>query len=636
MTAWDDKPTIAALIRRLAESAWHPPDRITPSQWAEQRRALSPEASAKSGGRFTFDLAPWQREVLDSVIDPGIGSIVLMWASQVTGKTETINNIVGYQIDVDPCPILVLQPTGDMAETWSKDRLVPMIRDTPALNGKVRDPRSRDSGNTILHKKFPGGHITIVGTNSPAQLAMRPIRLLICDEVDRYPLSAGEEGDPVWLAQRRTTSYKDAISIKTSTPTEAGVSRIEKEFLASDQRKWFCPCPKCGKLQTLEWENVRWEKDKPDENWLECTHCHEKLTDEQRQAMVRAGEWRATMPFNGTRGYHMNGIYCLFPPQRPHRDRMTQMIKEFLEAKRKGKETLKAWINTFKSETHKMDTDKVDMFPIMNRRENWGVNIPAPICLLTLTCDVQADRIEGEIVGWGDGEESWGIERFTIFGNPLGPSPWVELDKIRSKKYTTATGAVLQPSITGIDSGGNVEGFGFAQSVYDYVLKRRQATRGQPGVIAVKGSSTVGAPLAAESMQKNGVNLLLVGTDRAKSTIMERLKLPSPSPGYMHFPHTYNEDFFQQLGAEELRTVGARRQWVKTRDRNEALDIRVYSIAVLDLLSPDWDALGKLAKVPARSTVVTSSNSAPNPARQTVQATKSLPKHPPRMVWRRR
>ena len=629
-----DTSAIRELLRRLA-GAFNAPDRITPSQWAEQRRHLSPEASARRGGRFTFDDAPWQREVLDAIDDKDVGRIAMMWASQTTGKTETMNNIVLHKIDVDPCPMLVVQPTLDMGEAWSKDRLVPALRDTPSLRGKVKEARSRDSGNTILHKRFPGGHLTVAGANSAASLASRPIRLVLFDEVDRYPESAGTEGDPVKLAEQRAESFSDAMFIMTSTPTLKGQSRIEKEFELSDKRRWFCPCPKCGTYQTLRWEQVKWEKENEKVNWYECEQCHAKLTDDDRRQMVKAGEWRATGNFSGTRGYHINGIYCLFRPHRRFRDRIAQMISGYLDAKRKGKEALKTWTNTFLAETWEEDTQRVEMDDIMKRRENWGVKLPAPVCLLTCAVDVQADRLEGEVKGWAEGEESWGIERFVVFGNPLLPHVWADLDKIRARKWETQSGMQMGISILGIDSGGNIQGFPFSKSVYAYVLARKQATRAQSGVIAIKGANTVGAPLASESKQKNGVNLLIVGTDRGKSTLLERLKLPAPGPGYMHFPVTYGEEFFDQLSAEEMRTVGNRREWVKIRNANESLDINVYHIALIDLLAPNWKVLGLMFKVPSviQSMTITSAT------QQTLAAPQSKPqvmKLPRRTPWGRR
>lgn len=630
---WASNNAVAAIIKRLSGS-FNAPDRITPSQWAEQRRMLSPEASAKRGGRFTFDVAPWQREVLDAVDARDTGQIVLMWASQTTGKTETMNNIVGHKIDVDPCPILMVQPTLEMAESWSKDRLVPALRDTPSLRGKVKDARTRDSGNTILHKRFPGGHITAAGANSPPSLASRPIRLVLFDEVDRYPASAGTEGDPIAIAQKRAESFEDSMFVLNSTPTIKGESRIEQAYAASDQRQWFCPCPKCAHWQTLKWEQVKWESNEPEKNWIECDQCRSRLTDDDRQTMVRAGEWRATAPFSGTRGYHINGIYCLFRPQRRFRDRLTQMVDGYLSAKR-SKETLKVWTNTFLAQTWEIDVERVDMMKVMARRENWGTKLPAPACLLTCACDVQADRIEGEVIAWSEGEESWGIERFTVFGSPLRAETWAELDKIRIRKWDTVSGMQMTIAALAIDSGGNVEGFGFAQSVYTFVLSKKQASRGQSGVIAVKGAATIGAPIASESKLKNGVNLLLVGTDRAKSTLFERLKLMATGPGYMHFPVTYNDDFFSQLSAEELRMEGKARKWIKIRNANEALDIRVYSLALIDLLAPDWKALMTLFKATASAAPVTTATGSDPISAQSTPVSKAI-KPMRRLPWRRR
>ena len=199
---------------------------------------------------------------MDAVNDPRTEMVVIMSSAQV-GKTEIINNIIGYNVHLDPSPILLLQPTLEMAEAWSKDRFAPMLRDTYVLKGLVKDPRTRDSGNTLLHKRFPGGHITMAGANSPASLASRPIRLVLCDEVDRYPVSAGTEGDPVSLAKKRTTTFWNRKILLTSTPTIKGASRIESAFEQSDQRRFYVPCPQCGEKQTLKWQQVKWEQGDP-------------------------------------------------------------------------------------------------------------------------------------------------------------------------------------------------------------------------------------------------------------------------------------------------------------------------------------------------------------------------------------
>lgn len=252
------------LDARLAEairSAIKPPPKLTVSQWADRFRQLSSESSAEAG-KWSTSRAEYQRGMMDAVSDPSIETVVLMTAAQV-GKTELINNVVGYHIHQDPAPMLVVQPTLEMAQTWSKDRLAPAVRDTPVLSSRIKDPRSRDSGNTTLHKVFAGGHVTACGANSPSSLASRPCRLILCDEVDRYPPSAGTEGDPVSLAKKRSTTFWNRKIILVSTPTEKGHSRIEQAYQESDQRKYFVKCPECEEDQVLRWANVHWEKDKP-------------------------------------------------------------------------------------------------------------------------------------------------------------------------------------------------------------------------------------------------------------------------------------------------------------------------------------------------------------------------------------
>ncbi len=237
-------------------------------------------------GMFRIAMAPYQAEPMDCAMDNSVQSVVLMWASQ-TGKTEVINNLIGFHIDLDPSPILCLQPTLEIAASWSTDRLSPMVRDTPVLKNLVADPKARDSGNTKLHKKFTGGHITIAGANSPASLAARPIRVVLCDEVDRYPASAGTEGDPISLAMKRSDTFFNSVHVITSTPTTRGVSRIESEFELTDQRKWFCPCPHCGEQQTLEWANIKWDKDEegehlPETARLVCEKCEKEIDSSLR------------------------------------------------------------------------------------------------------------------------------------------------------------------------------------------------------------------------------------------------------------------------------------------------------------------------------------------------------------------
>ena len=258
-------------ILQSSQRLIQPPPKLTISEWSDKFRVLSPEASSEAG-KFETSRAIYQKEIMDAISDPNIEEVVFMSGSQI-GKTEVLLNTIGYYIHYDPAPILMIQPTLDMARSWSQDRLSTMLRDTPHLKYKVSEVKSRDSGNTVLHKSFDGGHISACGANSPASLASRPIKIVLCDEVDRYPPSAGTEGDPVLLAKRRSATFWDRKLVLTSTPTVKGASRIELAYDNTDKRKFYVPCPKCNKTQILKWSQVVWEKKDATTVKYQCSEC---------------------------------------------------------------------------------------------------------------------------------------------------------------------------------------------------------------------------------------------------------------------------------------------------------------------------------------------------------------------------
>lgn len=572
------------ITQRLVSSI-EPPPLLLCSDWANQFRYLSKESSAQAN-KYRTATAPYQAEVMDCVNDDGVQTICAMFASQ-TGKTEMLNNIVGYFIACDPAPILVVQPTIEFAESWSKERLVPMLRDCDCFNGKIKDPRSRDSGNTILHKSFAGGNIAIVGANAPAGLAGRPRRVVLLDEVDRFPISAGTEGDPCSLAIRRTESFYNSVIVLTSTPTVKGISRIEREFEQTDKRYWHCPCPKCGEYQTLKWSQVVWPEGKPEEAVLKCEKCQAALDDSDRVRMIKAGEWRATAPFNGKRGYHLNGIYSPFKHKRGYKNRLHQMAAQFLEAKHGGDETLKAWVNTFLAETWESAGETIDLNDISARREDYASEVPSGVLVLTAAADVQADRIEAEIVGWGVGEESWGIKRGYFLGDPnTSQEVWRQLADFFNLELTHPIYGKMKPQVACVDSG-------YATAAaYAFAKRMRPAA-----VWAVKGSNNrLKNPVEAPKRGSRS-SALLVDTQEFKTTIYSRLKISAAGPRFNHFPKTYDDEFFAQLTAEKVITKyikGVQYQlWenVRSNRRNEALDIRVYNHAALHILNVNWDRL---------------------------------------------
>lgn len=551
---------------------------------------LSPEASAEHG-RWNTARVEVARGPMLAISEPGVHTITLKTCTQLM-KTEFINNVVGYHIHLDPSPIMVVQPREADAEEWSKKRFAPMLRDTAVLQGKVKDPRARDSDNTILSKTFPGGHITMVASNSPAGLAMRPIRIACCDEVDKYPASAGGEGDPIALITERMATFWNWLLILVCSPTEKTTSRIAASYNESDQRKFFVPCPHCGHEQPLNWSQVQWQKDEngnhlPETAAYACEDCGGLWDEPQRLAAISRGKWIATAPFNGHAGFHINKIASPWEP-------LAKLVEKFLAA-RKYPERLKVFINTQLAEETEEQGEKVEWESLRDRRENWGREAPEEVLVITAGVDVQADRLEMEVIGWGMGEENWSLAYRIFHGDPAEREVWAELDKYLQQPIKSKWGIFLHIACCCIDSGGH-----HTQEVYDF-CRRRLGRK----VFPVKGRSQAAQPLVGRPTRNNRLKIPLypVGTDTAKERLMYRLRISEPGAGYCHFPAWYDEEYFRQLTAEQQVTKFSRGQpylvWQKLRARNEALDCRVYGMAALQILNPNLEALAEEVKQPA-------------------------------------
>ena len=349
-----------------SNNLWLPPPDVTIAEWADAERKIPPEASAEPG-QWRTSRAEYQREIMNAISDPFTERVVVMTAAQV-GKTEILLNTIGYFIDQEPGPILCLNPTLEMGEAFSKDRLAPMIRDTPALQGKIKDPRSRDSGNTLRHKKFTGGHITIAGANSPASLASRPIRILLCDEVDRYPVSAGTEGDPLMLAMKRTQNFWNRRIVWVSTPTLLGTSRIEKAFSASSREEWCVPCLTCGEYQPFSWEQIAF-KDLP-EPVMTCSKCGAVHNEIEWKAGQERGKWIAQNPDEKkSRGFHMNAFASPWV-------NWSNLIQQYQEAFRNGEEEIKVWWNTVLGLPFEITEGAIEVEALESHREKYNAVLP--------------------------------------------------------------------------------------------------------------------------------------------------------------------------------------------------------------------------------------------------------------------
>jgi phage terminase large subunit GpA-like protein len=510
---------------------------------------------------------------MDAITDPRVREVWVMKSAQV-GWTEILNNVIGYHVDQDPAPILLVQPTLEMAEAWSKDRLAPMLRDTPCLRSVIADPKSRDSGNTLLHKRFTGGHLTVAGSNSPASLASRPIRIVLFDEVDRFPASAGTEGDPISLGKKRAATFWNRKVLAGSTPTVKGSSRIEAGFESSDQSFYSVPCPHCDEMQRLVWAQVRWPEDRPREARYHCKACGEAITDAQKAVMIRNGEWRSTQPFNGIAGFHISELYSPWVT-------LGEMAESFLQAK-KLPETFKTWINTSLGETWEEKGDTVEAGGLLARREPYTSDIvPAGVLMITVGTDVQDDRLESTIFGWGADEESWKLEHIVLRGNPGSAALWAEHDDILRRRFVTEDGRTLVIKAICVDSGGH-----FTQQVYAYCAQRKRYN-----VWAIKGAPGIGRliwPKKASRAEKTRLNLWLIGVDTAKDLIYGRLNgVTQPGPGYFHFDANTTPEWLEQLTSETAfyKVIQGRRvKYFKPKSqgtRQEALDMTVYAYAAL-------------------------------------------------------
>jgi phage terminase large subunit GpA-like protein len=508
---------------------------------------------------------------MDAITDETVKEVWVQKSAQV-GWTEILNNVIGYHVHQDPAPMLLVQPTLEMAESWSKDRFAPMIRDTSVLGERIADPKSRDSGNTLLHKKFAGGHLTVAGANSPSGLASRPIRIVLFDEVDRYPASAGTEGDPISLGRKRTATFWSRKVLAGSTPTIKGSSRIEAGFESGDQRFYYVPCTHCGEFQKLVWSQVKWPDGQPELAEYICVACGAILTEADKAEMLAAGEWRGTKDFRGIASFHISELYSPWTT-------WSEMAVAFVQAK-KFPETLQTWINTALGETFEERGEQVEAIGLAGRRENYTAqSIPQQTLLLTAGVDVQDDRLEVTVVGYGRDEEMWVVEHGVLRGDPGSDSLWNDLDGYLSRKRETEDGRNLLIEATAIDSGGH-----FTQQVYAYCAKRKSRR-----IWAIKGAGGFGRliwPKSAGRAGRTSAQVFIVGVDTAKDVLFGRLKrIHQPGAGYIHFPASVDEVYFDQLTAETLiyRMVQGRRvRSYKPRSsgsRTEALDCLVYAYA---------------------------------------------------------
>jgi phage terminase large subunit GpA-like protein len=518
---------------------------------------------------------------MDALVQPGVEKIIIVAGAQ-TGKTAVMLNMILFIIDVDPGPILYVQPTKDTVKDFSTRRIAPMITQCRQVAGKVAEAKSRDSSNTLFMKTFPGGSLALTGANSPAELASRPIRWLFLDETDRFPDSAGTEGDPKALAEARTTTFYNKKIVECSTPTDEN-SPIEEEYSKGTQEEWQKECPGCGKYVHLVWEQMRYEyeeyKDRKGKSqysvkWVlwQCPHCQGMFKE---SVMRRApGKWVAHNPkAEGVRSFRFNSITSPW-------NKWKDIVAKYLDAGT-DETKLKPFYNTVLGVAYDKHPES-DGVPemLVARREPYGdADIPKGAFVLTMGVDTQDNRLEYEIVGWGYNDESWGIQRGYIMGRTDLPEVWKGLDHLVDKEWSVeGTTVALKIAITFVDSGGHR-----TQDVYRE-CKKREGKR----VFPIKGEDGQGKEYCYLSKTKTKQNLFIIGVDSGKEAIQYAAGVKEPGPRYCHWPDDpmrgYDKDYFKGLFSEKpvvhLKNGRSVMVWEKvTNDRNEPLDLRNYARA---------------------------------------------------------
>jgi phage terminase large subunit GpA-like protein len=580
--------------------------RISVSDWADRYRVVPPGTSPEPGPWRT-ERVPYLREILDAFSDPDVERVYVQAASQI-GKTEILLSSIGYFAHQDPSPIMLVQSTEDAMRGFSKERIAPMFAASPALRGLL-DESERSPANTVMLRQFPGGLLACAWAGSATSLASRPIRIVLADELDRWPDTTGRDGDPWAQAVQRTSNFFNRKVGAVSTPTVEGFSVIARLYEDSDQRRYHVPCGRCGALQVLEWSGVIYKRPDGtvdlDDVHYRCAHCAGRIEEREKPAMLAAGEWRPENPGHHNRGYQISALYS---PWVRWRELATEWIKANAE---RDKRSLQAFVNLRLGEPWTEESERITVDALEKNRARYDedAEVPDGALLLTAGVDVQDNRFEVEVVGWGVGRESWGLEYFVIAGDTSLDEPWHRLDEFLSRTWSRPDGRKAILACTCIDSGGHR-----TSEVYKFCQ-----TRISRNVFAIKGRAGDGLPIVGKPTTTNQLRIPLypVGVDAAKDTLFSRLALPSAGPGYCHFPigRGYDDEYFKGLVSEKrvVRIRQGRRttEWKQIRARNEPLDVRVYATAAMEILMPDFTTLAAAEERARGSAPASSSSSSP-------------------------
>ena len=579
-------PKVQTLFNKIRTTLEPPPD-LTMSEWADTYRRL-PESSENSG-RWKTSYTEYMREIMDCISDPRVETVVIMSSAQV-GKTELVINTIGYFAHQKPVPMLVVQPTIDLAESFSKERIQPTIDTTPELCEIFGDRKSRSSDNTIRQKMFPGGFLSFSGSNAPSSLASRAVGVALFDEVDRYPPNSGGEGDVIALGIKRTTTYRNRKIVIVSTPTDAATSRIALAYENTTQEKYHLFCPACDKDQQIKHEHIEVlekENNLPIKVGATCGNCG--VVSLEHEWKKKKGIWIGTKSHPSARGFHLNEWVSPWK-------RWEKIEQEFVEAQ-KDTETLRVWINTSAGEVYEEKGDTIRWEDVAARAYHWDDDVPDDVLYITAGVDVQDDRLAVEIVGYTLTNEDYSIDYEHILGDTNKKEVWKELDDFLQKEYELKSGESLKVSAACIDSGGHS-----TQSVYEFCKKNRSKN-----YMAIKGRGGWGIPFTSKpkkvKLKRGGhVPLFMLGVDDGKVRILNKLRNEEKGSDYCHFPITREDWYFKELTAEKLvsrmKQGRPEKKWIPVRRRNEAFDCRNYANAAFEIQKPNLEQIQKVRSQP--------------------------------------
>lgn len=578
------------------------PRRVTVTQWANENRRL-PSKGAAEPGKWRTDRVPYLAEIMDALSEANPAKRVVMIKSAQTGGTEAGLNWVGWCIDTQKTAMLAVQPTLDMGERWSKQRVAPMIEDAPTLRRLIAPSRARDSGNTTMLKEWPGGVLIVAGANSSSGLRSMPAKYIFLDEVDAYPLELDGEGDPVKLAEARATTFTRRKVFLVSTPTIESVSRINREWLLSDMRRYHVACPHCNHAQHLVWGNLTWLDGRPETAAYRCIECAALIEENQKSLMLATGQWIAENPERETVGFHISGLYT--PPGLGLT--WAELAAEWEVAKRDPVK-MKTFVNVRLGECYADPHEKLDWEALKQRAQPYKLRAAPKGCLLvTAGVDVQGNRLCAITVGHGRNDVKWILDYVELPGDPTRPEVWAALDAHMAQPIVNTYGNVLRVSSYAVDCG----------HLYDDVINYTRARRSR-GVIAVKGASTSNKPVISRPSKvdytwrgqaiKGGAEIWILGVDTAKHMLFARMSSDSqhsPDDQLIRFSEELPESFYVGLTAEVFDP--AKRRWVKMRRENEPLDTLLYaqaaamqpSLRVHTWKEPTWSRLEQALEPPS-------------------------------------